>query len=203
MITNLTHRRTVLALAALATVVVATSSCGDLVRSGRSPVMMSIISIRPQGLIIASTLQSDVASISDPCSEAAPCVLADLARATITVVMKDVTVVAPSTNNQVMITRYRVTYRRTDGRNTPGVDVPYGFDGGVTVTIAAGGVAIVDFEIVRPVAKLEAPLVNLRQNPTAISAIADVTFFGTDQVGNDVSVTGSVLVDFGNFGDDT
>ena len=28
------------------------------------------------------------------------------------------------------MTRYRVEFRRTDGRNTPGVDVPYGFDGG-------------------------------------------------------------------------
>ena len=28
-------------------------------------------------------------------------------------------------NNEVTITRYRVIYRRADGRNTPGVDVPY------------------------------------------------------------------------------
>jgi len=28
-----------------------------------------------------------------------------------------------------------------------------------------------------------------------------VTFYGTDRVGNDISVTGSIQVDFGNFGD--
>ena len=53
----------------------------------------------------------------------------------------------------------------------------------------------------RQAAKLEQPLVQLRQNSTVISAIADVTFFGADQVGNELSVTGSVLINFGNFSD--
>ena len=30
---------------------------------------------------------------------------------------------------------------------------------------------------------------------------AKVTFYGTDQTGNDVSVTGTIQIDFGNFGD--
>ena len=34
--------------------------------------------------------------------------------------------------NAVTLTRYHVDYRRTDGRNTPGVDVPYSFDGGLS-----------------------------------------------------------------------
>ena len=34
-----------------------------------------------------------------------------------------------------------------------------------------------------------------------INAIADVTFYGRDQVGNDISVTGSISIEFGNFGD--
>jgi hypothetical protein len=34
-----------------------------------------------------------------------------------------------------------------------------------------------------------------------ISTIADVTFYGRDQAGNDVSATGSIGIDFGNFGD--
>ena len=37
--------------------------------------------------------------------------------------------------NAVTLTRYHVDFRRTDGRNTPGVDVPFGFDGGLGVTI--------------------------------------------------------------------
>jgi hypothetical protein len=123
-----------------------------------------------------------------------------MAEATLGVVMKDVTV-SPTTNNQVTVSRYHVSYRRSDGRNTPGVDVPFGFDGAVTTTIPANSNGTLTFQIVRQDAKLEQPLVQLRQNSTVISAIADVTFFGADQVGNDVSVTGSVLINFGNFSD--
>ena len=83
----------------------------------------------------------------------------------------------------------------------PGVDVPYAFDGAVTATIAAGGTGSTGFELVRHVAKGESPLVQLIESPNTISTIADVTFYGSDQVGNDVSATGSMLVEFGNFGD--
>jgi hypothetical protein len=127
-----------------------------------------------------------------------PVVFADAGSAVLAVVMKDVTV-APTTNNQVTISNYHVAYRRADGRNTPGVDVPYPFDGAVTLTIAAGGTGTVAFEIVRTDAKLESPLLELRTNPGVINTIGDVTFYGRDTVGNDVSVTGSIGINFGNF----
>ena len=47
-------------------------------------------------------------------------------------------------------------YIRADGRNTPGVDVPYGFDGALTATVS--GSTTVGFELVRHIAKEEAPL---------------------------------------------
>jgi hypothetical protein len=34
-----------------------------------------------------------------------------------------------------------------------------------------------------------------------ISAIADVTFFGADQVGNPISATGTIAIQFGDFAD--
>jgi hypothetical protein len=34
-----------------------------------------------------------------------------------------------------------------------------------------------------------------------ISTIAEVTFYGHDQTGREVSVVGRLTVDFGNFGD--
>ena len=114
--------------------------------------------------------------------------------------LKDITV-SPSTNNDVTITRYRVTYRRADGRNTPGTDVPYPFDGAITGTVPAGGTLTVGFELVRHAAKIEAPLVQLVSNPNFITTLAEVTFYGRDQVGNDISVAGLVQVNFGNFGD--
>ena len=41
----------------------------------------------------------------------------------------------------------------------------------------------------------------LRTSSNIITTIAKVTFYGTDRVGNDVSVTGQITIDFGNFGD--
>ena len=107
----------------------------------------------------------------------------------------------PSTNNEVTITRVHVAYRRTDGRNTPGVDVPYAFDTGATATVPASGTVTMGFLLVRNTAKDESPLIQLKNNGVIISTIADVTLYGRDQVGNDISATGSIGVDFGNFGD--
>jgi hypothetical protein len=109
--------------------------------------------------------------------------------------------IAPTTNNEVTITRYRVTYRRADGRNTPGVDVPYAFDGAATGTVRTGATLGLAFELVRHIAKEESPLVQLGSNSAIITTIADITFYGRDQVGNDISATGYIQVDFGNFGD--
>jgi hypothetical protein len=55
--------------------------------------------------------------------------------------------------------------------------------------------------MVRHVAKEESPLVQLIRNPQIISTIAHVTFYGRDAVGNEISVTGSIGIEFGNFGD--
>ncbi|HEY3043425.1 MAG TPA: hypothetical protein VGJ39_05350 [Vicinamibacterales bacterium] len=183
--------RRVFGLTALATVVIASASCGDIVRSSRSPMLLIVNSIRPEGLVIARTLQSDVLTATG--------ILPDLARTTLSVVMKDVTIVAPSSNNQVRITGYHVTYRRGDGQNREGIDVPYGFDGAFTLSVIAGNVGTADFEIVRAIAKAESPLVQLRDGSNLISTIADVTFFGQDAVGNELSTSASVLIDFGNF----
>jgi hypothetical protein len=95
-----------------------------------------------------------------------------------------------------------VVYRRSDGRNVPGVDVPQPFDGGVTFSVPQEGVGQADFELVRHVAKLEPPLSGLQSNGVIISTIAEVTFFGHDMAGNDVSAKGNILVEFGNFADD-
>jgi hypothetical protein len=109
--------------------------------------------------------------------------------------------VAPTEINSVTITRYHVDFMRAGGRNTPGVDVPYGFDGAATGTIPGGGSATFTFELVRHTSKLEAPLVQLVNSSAIIHTIAKITFYGRDLAGNDISVAGSMSVDFGNFGD--
>ena len=108
---------------------------------------------------------------------------------------------APTTNNEVTITRVHVEYVRADGRNTPGVDVPYAFDGAVTGTVPAAGSATLGFELVRSVAKQEAPLVQLRTSSAVMTCIANVTFYGQDRTGNNINATGQIQINFGNFGD--
>lgn len=193
---------------ALAAIAAAAASCGDVVRSSRAPVMLVVNSLQASSgssTTLSGVLFSDVVvnvTSPAPCTADSPCptVFADNGSASLAVVMKDATV-SPTTNNQVTISRYHVAFRRADGRNTEGVDVPYAFDGAATQTIAANATGTITFEIVRHVAKEEPPLAQLVSNPAIISTIADVTFFGRDLVGNDISVTGSMLIEFGNFGD--
>ena len=47
--------------------------------------------------------------------------------------------------------------RRTDGRSTQGVDVPYSFDSALTFTVPSDGASSAVFQLVRHAAKEEAP----------------------------------------------
>ncbi|BCS33855.1 hypothetical protein TBR22_A30830 [Luteitalea sp. TBR-22] len=126
----------------------------------------------------------------------------DNGRVTMSLAMKDVAT-GPTTNNLITLNRYRVEFRRTDGRNTPGEDVPYAFEGAITGTIGESASSI-GFSLVRAQAKLEKPLVTLvgiRGGALIISTIADVTFFGKDQTGRDATVTGSISVNFADWAD--
>ncbi|HYE86494.1 MAG TPA: hypothetical protein VEA16_09080 [Vicinamibacterales bacterium] len=169
----------------------ATASCGgDLLRTGRAPVFLVIQNLTAGGQAV---LRSDVV-------DAAGIALDDLGSATITVVAKNQAV--PTTPlNAVTLNRYRVVYRRADGRNTPGVDVPYGFDGALNLTIQPAQLASAVFQIVRQQGKLEPPLRNLVNGggQIVISTIAEVTFYGRDQNGNEVMVSGNMDVQFGDF----
>jgi hypothetical protein len=81
--------------------------------------------------------------------------------------------------------------------------VPHAFDSATTGTVPASGTLEVAFQLVRHIAKLEAPLAELRDPniETIISTIADVTFYGMDQAGTQVQVTASIGINFGNFAD--
>jgi hypothetical protein len=107
----------------------------------------------------------------------------------------------PTTINYITITRYRVKFVRSDGRNTEGVDVPYAFDGGVTATVTPDGVKAV-MTLVREQSKVEAPLKALIGSfGPGISTIAEVTFYGKDGTGRDIQVTGKISVNFADWGD--
>jgi hypothetical protein len=62
---------------------------------------------------------------------------------------------------------------------------------------------VANFTIVRVQSKQEAPLMALAEGGGAvhISTIAEVTFYGTDQAGREVSVSGNISVNFSDWGD--
>jgi hypothetical protein len=180
----------------------AAAACGDVVREGRSPAYVMVTKITATSGAEpdndSDELSSDVVTNGT--------VFEDLGQVSFKLALKDIgsgaAPTSPTTNNYVTISRYHVAYRRSDGRNAPGVDVPFPFDGAGTVTVTDKD-ASMGFVLVRIQAKLESPLKNLRQGggATAISTIADITFYGRDQAGNDVTTAASISVNFADWGD--
>lgn len=188
--------------------------CGQQNTEGRSPSYLIVESL--QGAsgatpgTYAGSLDSDVVTnvkttVGDQ-EVLQATVFEDIGQVKLRMALKDggngMAVASPTPVNAVTVTRYHVDFKRSDGRSTPGVDVPYGFDGAATGTIGADG-AVLSFVLVRAQAKLEAPLRALRSNGGAIviSTVAEVTFYGTDQNGNTVSVVGMISVNFADWGD--
>jgi hypothetical protein len=158
---------------------------------------------------ISGMLNSDVLTYVkkdvDGKSVAVPTIFADNLIATFLLGMKDPGSVEeptkPTAINYITITRYRVKFVRSDGRNTEGVDVPYGFDGGVTVTVTPDRAQAV-MTLVREQSKSEAPLSGLIGSfGPGISTIAEVTFYGKDGTGRDIQVVGKISVNFADWGD--
>jgi hypothetical protein len=199
-------------LVVAAACVISLASCGsEMLRTGRAPMALVVTNMAASAGGASSGagsafLLSDVQVLIDQTVNGVtvkvPTVFNDSATATIQAIPKNAAATTSELNN-ITLTRYHVEFRRTDGRSTPGVDVPYAIDGGLGVSIAANSSQNVAFEIVRHQAKLEPPLKNLASGGGLgfISTIAEVTFYGHDQNGNEVTVTGRIDVQFGDFGD--
>jgi hypothetical protein len=199
------YRQAALAgLAGLA--LLSTVSCGKAATQGKTSAYLIMDQLQGGAVTKADgtptfsdVLRSDVVTKNS--------IYEDLGSVTLRAVMKDPgadpnSPIAPTGYSQITIDRYHVNYVRSDGRNTPGVDVPYGFDGAVTGTIGDKAVTL-NFVLVRAQAKAEAPLMALRGMGGAmlISTIAEVTFYGRDQSGNAVSVVGRMSVNFADWAD--
>ncbi len=197
-------------LAVVGLCVLACGSCGTQSREGRAAsylVIDNLTAVAGEGTNFTNVLHSDVKT---KCG-----IYQDTGQVTMRFAMKDPTSpTAPTTNNEITVTSYHVQFVRADGRNTPGVDVPYAFDGAVTSTAKLGVSSQFTFTLVRAQSKLEAPLNALafQYNPSCVpvgpaggavilSTIAEITFYGHDQAGNQVSVTGKIEVDFADWAD--
>ena len=199
MSTRRTARRTTLLTLMIG--VLASASCGDVARSGKAPAFLVIDLLAAASGAkpgeFGNVLQSDVVTNAT--------VFEDIGQATLRVLLKDQgnpgATAGPSNLNWLKVNRYRVAYKRADGLNRPGVDVPYAFDGAITVTVTNQPVTV-SFALVRAQAKLEPPLSALTSGGAiAISTIADITFYGEDLAGNEFQGTGSMSINFANWAD--
>lgn len=199
------YRQAALAvLAGLA--LLSTVSCGKAATQGKASAYLVIDRLQAASIAKAGdsgtfddVLRSDVVTKGS--------IFEDLGAVTLRALMKDPgpdpkSPTTPTSYSQITVDRYHVSYTRSDGRNVPGVDVPYAFDGAATGTIADKSV-VLNFVIVRAQAKAEAPLLAMQGMGGAmlISTIAEVTFYGHDQSGNAVSVVGRISVNFADWAD--
>jgi hypothetical protein len=185
---------------ALVAAMAALPGCSDAVRGGDGSSFLTITTLEGgagTAGTLGAVLNSDVLNV-DPTTQKQS-IAADRGQVAFQLQMKDVTGAGPSANNAITLTQYHVEYVRSDGHNVQGVDVPFAFDGAVTITISDSGST--GFTLVRIQAKQEAPLAALAFGGGAntISTVARVTFYGHDQTGRGVSATGNIEVNFSDF----
>ncbi len=175
-------------------------SCNPIENTTRSNSFLIVVKITGHNTEgqTADYLQSDVLEESG----GAAYVEADPAVATLKAELLNPSPDAESSlYNGIFVTRYVVTYTRSDGRNTPGVDVPHSFEGTMQSWIQIGEEAEVGFIIVREVAKAEPPLLDLHdaREEGVLQVTAQVDFYGYDTVNRQVKATGYLAIFFANY----
>jgi len=201
--THPTPFRTRLGWAALAAAVVLLSACNPVENASQSATLLKVVSL--MGFDLKGSEQayalSDVLT-QDP-TTGAQSWIADPAKVTFSAQLLDPkSINGASPNNDILITRYIVTFQRADGKNAQGIDVPYSFEGSMSILVPIGTATTATFILVREVAKQEPPLLNLKDaNPgDGIYATAKVDFYGHDGANKLVKATGYLSVTFANYG---
>jgi hypothetical protein len=178
-------------------------TCNPIENETKSASRLIILSI--QGTTVdgaeADYLQSDVLYV-DPSDPTNTSIIADSASVTFSAQLLDPdSITGPSYLNNITVTRYVVTFTRSDGKNAEGVDVPYTFEGSLTTQVAIDSTVTASFIIVREVAKNEPPLVDLvfGTEEGVIQTTARIDFYGHDQANRNVQATGYLTVFFANY----
>ena len=192
----------VMKLLGLAVLAIGLTSCNPVENESESASMLIIERMQGTNVEgqISDYVQSDVYVQKE--GEATGTIIADIGRATVSCKMlAPAPPLGSSTWNDILVNRYVVSYSRVDGRNTPGVDVPYPFEGSISAVIKIGFSQDIAFVIVREVAKAEPPLINLRTNGAegVIQVTAKVEFFGNDLANKKVKATGTIPIFFANY----
>lgn len=183
-------------------------SCNPIEDQTQSDSMLIVVNLKGTDLEDneVNYLQSDVEMIDS--ETGARTVTADVAVATLSAKLlnpQPLVYEDASLYNSITVTRYVVTYARSDGKNTEGTDIPYSFEGSISANIEIDATVDIAFIIVREVAKLEPPLVNLVESgleggdDIVLQVTARVDFYGHDLVNNKVKATGYLPIFFANY----
>jgi len=178
-------------------------SCNPIENNSTSPSMLIVQKMT--GVDVegneANFLQSDVL-YQNPDDPTDSSIHADVATVTLKAeLLEPASVLGLSQYHDITVTRYVVSYMRSDGKNAEGVDVPYSFEGYFTTQIPIGNTAEISFVIVREVAKNEPPLVDLVYGTQegVIEVTARVDFYGHDQANREITATGYLTIFFANY----
>ncbi|MBM3284371.1 MAG: hypothetical protein FJY81_00695 [Candidatus Aminicenantes bacterium] len=189
----------VFSISVILPVILLLSACNPIEDDTRSSSMLIVEKVQGQDYEgnTVDFLQSDVIKNST--------VYADSATATIRAATLDPDpLLGTSQYNDIVLTRYTVSYSRTDGKNSPGVDVPLPFEGSLSAIVKVGSSTTISFVVVREVAKLEPPLVALAEGRAegVLQVTARIDFYGRDLTNRNVKATGYLTIYFANYVDE-
>ncbi len=185
---------------ALAALLVATS-CNPIENDTQSASLLTVLQIAGVDATgnESSFLMSDVVDMTT----GSPVVYNDSGMVTIRNTPLDPSPVGGTSQyNDVILTRYIVTFTQPNGANQQGVDVPFSFEGALSTTIPINSEASFGIMLVRIQAKLEPPLLQLRDLASGeLECTAKIEFFGHDVANRDVKTTGYINIFFANYAD--
>jgi hypothetical protein len=182
----------VLGVAALALALAMGGCSANYVENSRASVLFQVADVNGGAVMDSDVRLGENSSLVCP----------DFVDVSVAVRQKNPNTDAPSVPNAVVVSRYEVRYTRPDGRGAEGVDVPYRIVGSLTtvVDVASSGAVTVPIEVVRRQAKLEPPLSTI-SGFDIVTMFAEITIYGETITGEGVSSTGTLQIDFADYGD--
>ena len=101
--------------------------------------------------------------------------------------------------SDIMLTRYVVTFTRSDGATAEGSAVPYHFESSLSTLLPVGSSVTIPLMIVTDTAKSQAPLAALAGTTDVLECTARIDFYGHDLRNKNVTQVASVQIRFLDF----
>jgi hypothetical protein len=170
----------------------------DYANNGNSPILLNITSINGGAQLDSDVVSGELAT--PPLAFVCP----DVVGVRVENHLKNPNLTNLDFRGDVVINRYEVRYFRSDGRGVQGVDVPYAISGNIAVEVISGAAVAIPIEVVRRQAKLEPPLLQLvggNSGAPLITVFAEITLHAVTTIGQTMTATGRMQIDFSDFGD--